>query len=273
MAFRSLSSFVGRSGSLSRRVVFSSTSSPSVMTSSSAASSAYVGVHRGMATRVATASSSSSSGSNRTNSGEWALLGAAMVLGYFAGTTIPAHQTPATADKKKKEEAVHQLLEKIRRVESQTRRVPPPRPSVDVVLGSQWGDEGKGKLVDILSQKYDVVARVAGGSNAGHTIYVDGIKYKFHLVPSGILNPKAACVIGNGVVVHVPQLMSELKELENKKIDYQGRFLISDRAHIVFDFHQAVDGYNEDSLGRNKIGTTKKGTSPDPTTCTTLPSV
>lgn len=87
-------------------------------------------------------------------------------------------------------------------------------------------------------------------------IYVwnQGTVHKFHLIPSGILNPKAACVIGNGVVVHMPQLMKELEDLEKKQISYTGRFLISDRAHLVFDFHQAIDGYNEDSLGRNKIG-------------------
>lgn len=83
---------------------------------------------------------------------------------------------------------------------------------------------------------------------------LQGIVHKFHLIPSGILNPKAACVIGNGVVVHLPQLIKELEDLESKKIEYAGRFIISDRAHLVFDFHQAIDGYNEDSLGRNKIG-------------------
>jgi adenylosuccinate synthase len=86
-------------------------------------------------------------------------------------------------------------------------------------------------------------------------LWEQGTVHKFHLIPSGILNPKAACVIGNGVVVHMPQLIKELEDLEKKQISYTGRFLISDRAHLVFDFHQAIDGYNEDSLGRNKIGT------------------
>lgn len=133
---------------------------------------------------------------------------------------------------------------------------------IDIVLGGQWGDEGKGKLVDILSQEYDVCARVAGGSNAGHTIVVDGVKYKFHLLPSGVLNKDATCVIGNGVVIHLPSFLNELDNLESMGIDYKGRVLISDRAHMVFDFHQSVDGMAESKLGRNKIGTTKKGIGP-----------
>jgi len=133
---------------------------------------------------------------------------------------------------------------------------------IDVVLGGQWGDEGKGKLVDILSQSYDVCARVAGGSNAGHTIVVDGKKYKFHLLPSGVLNKKATCVIGNGVVIHLPSFLNELDNLANMDVDYKGRVLISDRAHMVFDFHQHIDGMSESKLGRNKIGTTKKGIGP-----------
>lgn len=136
------------------------------------------------------------------------------------------------------------------------------RGRVDVVLGSQWGDEGKGKLVDILSGKYDICARVAGGSNAGHTIVVDGIKYKFHLIPSGILHRKTQCVIGNGVVIHVPSLIEELDTLIEQGLDISNRFFISDRAHMVFNFHQELDGYKETKLGRNKIGTTKKGIGP-----------
>jgi adenylosuccinate synthase len=91
---------------------------------------------------------------------------------------------------------------------------------------------------------------------------VEGVKYKFHLLPSGILNPKATCVIGNGVVVHIPSFLNELDNLEDLGIDYAGRVLISDRAHLVFDFHQAVDGQLEQRLGRHKIGTTKKGIGP-----------
>lgn len=114
----------------------------------------------------------------------------------------------------------------------------------------------------IYYQEYDVCARVAGGSNAGHTIVVDGIKYKFHLLPSGILNKKATCIIGNGVVVHLPSFLNELDTLESNGVTHEGRVHISDRAHLVFDFHQTVDGMKEDRLGRNKIGTTKKGIGP-----------
>lgn len=137
-----------------------------------------------------------------------------------------------------------------------------PSARIDVVLGAQWGDEGKGKLVDILSQQYDVCARVAGGSNAGHTIVVEGRKFKFHLLPSGVLNKDATCVIGNGVVVHIPSFLNELDALEESGIDYAGRIFLSDRAHLVFDFHQDVDGTQETRLGRNKLGTTRKGIGP-----------
>jgi len=133
---------------------------------------------------------------------------------------------------------------------------------IDVVLGAQWGDEGKGKLVDMLSQSYDVCARVAGGSNAGHTIIVDGVKYKFHLLPSGILNPDAIGIVGNGVVVHLPSFLKELDGLSAAGVKHKDRVFISDRAHLVFDFHQTVDGSLEARLGRNKIGTTKKGIGP-----------
>jgi len=133
---------------------------------------------------------------------------------------------------------------------------------IDVVLGGQWGDEGKGKLVDILSQEYDVCARVAGGSNAGHTIVVEGTKYKFHLLPSGVLNKAASCIIGNGVVVHLPSFLLELDNLQKAGVSHDGRVFLSDRAHLVFDFHQHIDGQNETRLGRNKIGTTKKGIGP-----------
>mmetsp|Transcript_32330 Transcript_32330/g.54501 ORF Transcript_32330/g.54501 Transcript_32330/m.54501 type:complete len:508 (-) Transcript_32330:106-1629(-) len=136
------------------------------------------------------------------------------------------------------------------------------RGQVDVVLGAQWGDEGKGKLVDILSSKYQICARVAGGSNAGHTIVVEGKKFKFHLVPSGILNEGVHCVVGNGVVVHVRGLLAELKALKDAGVEYKDRLHLSDRAHIVFDFHQQIDGYNEKQLAGQKIGTTLKGIGP-----------
>ena len=128
------------------------------------------------------------------------------------------------------------------------------RGKVDIVLGSQWGDEGKGKLVDILSEKYPYCARVAGGSNAGHTIVVKDKKYKFHLIPSGILHNGTKCIVGNGVVIHLRGLIKEMSDLKANGIEYNGRLLLSDRAHIVFDFHQQIDGLNEQRLGGNKLG-------------------
>jgi len=133
---------------------------------------------------------------------------------------------------------------------------------VIVVLGSQWGDEGKGKIVDSLSSEYDICGRFNGGSNAGHTIVVNGVKFAFHLLPSGILNNTNTCLIGNGTVIHFPTLLKELDQLDEKGVSYEGRLFISDRAHIVFDFHQKVDGMGETALGGNKIGTTGKGIGP-----------
>lgn len=102
-------------------------------------------------------------------------------------------------------------------------------------MGGQWGDEGKGKLVDYLGHKFDIVARCGGGSNAGHTVIVDGKKHAFHLMPSGILNPKTECLLGNGVVLHLPTLFKELDSLESQGVHYDGRIKISDRAHLLFD--------------------------------------
>ena len=111
-------------------------------------------------------------------------------------------------------------------------------------------------------QEYNVCARVAGWSNAGHTIVVEGKKYKLHLLPSGILNEKEICIIGNGIFIHLPSFLNEFKSLNKSGIDPKGRILISDRVHIVFDLPHEVDGLNETRLGRNKIGTTKKGIGP-----------
>ncbi|TDH71994.1 hypothetical protein CCR75_002437 [Bremia lactucae] len=192
-----------------------------------------------------------------------ALMGVASMNGDSASCEGPAK--PVSRDTVS-QAMLKEVVAKLNRIESAVAN--PHRPSdglnvgVDVVLGAQWGDEGKGKLVDSLSQSYDVIVRVAGGSNAGHTIVHEGKKYKFHLVPSGILNPNAICLIGNGVVVHLPSFLDELEELKRMGIDYQGRILISDRAHMVLDLHQEVDGINELRRGRNKIGTTKKGIGP-----------
>ncbi|CDR40633.1 CYFA0S05e02696g1_1 [Cyberlindnera fabianii] len=134
----------------------------------------------------------------------------------------------------------------------------------DVVLGSQWGDEGKGKLVDLLCDDIDVCARCAGGNNAGHTIVVNGVKYDFHMLPSGLVNPKCQNLIGNGVVIHVPSFFQELENLESKGLDCRDRLFISSRAHLVFDFHQRTDKLREAELSGNKksIGTTGKGIGP-----------
>lgn len=131
-----------------------------------------------------------------------------------------------------------------------------------VVLGTQWGDEGKGKLVDILSQQADICARCQGGSNAGHTIVVGKTKYDFHLVPSGLINPKAIAFIGSGVVLSLPALFEELEKLQQKGLKVDGRVFVSDRAHLVFDFHKIADGKKELELGGQKIGTTKQGIGP-----------
>ncbi|KAJ6811817.1 adenylosuccinate synthetase 2, chloroplastic-like [Iris pallida] len=134
---------------------------------------------------------------------------------------------------------------------------------VSGVLGSQWGDEGKGKLVDILAKHFDIVARCQGGANAGHTIYnSEGKKFALHLVPSGILNEETLCVIGNGVVVHLPGLFKEIDGLESNGVNCNGRILVSDRAHLLFDFHQEVDGLREAELANSFIGTTKRGIGP-----------
>lgn len=132
------------------------------------------------------------------------------------------------------------------------------------MLGSQWGDEGKGKLVDILAQQYDIIARAQGGANAGHTIYdLEGNKYKLHLVPSGILNRDAQCVIGNGVVVHLPGLFEEIETLAGQGVTVDAsRLKLSDRAHLLFDLHKQLDSLREDELAGKQIGTTKRGIGP-----------
>lgn len=134
---------------------------------------------------------------------------------------------------------------------------------VTVVLGAQWGDEGKGKVVDLLALNSDVVCRCQGGNNAGHTVVVNGKEFDFHLLPSGIINQKCTSVIGNGVVIHLPGLFEELKKNELKGMEgWKDRLIISDRAHLVFDIHQQVDGLQEAEKGKNSLGTTKKGIGP-----------
>lgn len=138
--------------------------------------------------------------------------------------------------------------------------------NLSVVLGAQWGDEGKGKLVDILSKDFDIVTRATGGANAGHTVYVkhgdETKKYVFHLLPSGILYPHVTCVIGNGVVLHVETLFEELEILEKEGIRVEDRLKIADRVAILFDYHKLMDGAQEDSKGIHKVGTTRRGIGP-----------
>ncbi|KAI1866520.1 hypothetical protein JX265_007821 [Neoarthrinium moseri] len=121
---------------------------------------------------------------------------------------------------------------------------------IRVVLGSQWGDEGKGKLVDILAPEAQLCARAAGGHNAGHSILANGVSYSFHLLPSGLINPNCMNFIGSDVTFHVPSFFSELKQLDEKGLpNVYDRILVSDRVHINFDLHAAVDGLEEVELG------------------------
>ncbi|KAF1990257.1 adenylosuccinate synthetase-like protein [Aulographum hederae CBS 113979] len=131
-----------------------------------------------------------------------------------------------------------------------------------VVLGAQWGDEGKGKLVDILCPTAQLCLRAQGGDNAGHTIVANGVTYDFHILPSGLTNPKCLNLIGSGCVVNVPGFFKELDALKVNGLDTDGRIFISDRAHIVFDLHKKLDGLEEVELGAGLIGTTKKGIGP-----------
>lgn len=136
---------------------------------------------------------------------------------------------------------------------------------VTVVLGAQWGDEGKGKVVDMIATDVDVVCRCQGGNNAGHTVVVNGVEFDFHLLPSGIINEKCVSLIGNGVVIHLPGLFDEIAKNEAKGLlDWQSRLIVSDRAHLVFDFHQQVDGFQEAEKANTgkSLGTTKKGIGP-----------
>ncbi|GAB6045636.1 adenylosuccinate synthase [Caminibacter profundus] len=130
---------------------------------------------------------------------------------------------------------------------------------VDLIVGLQWGDEGKGKIVDLVAKNYDIVIRSQGGHNAGHTVVVDGKKYALHLLPSGVLNPNAINVIANGVVVYPPQLIKEIKNFDK---DIKNKLFISDKAHMILDTHIAIDKAREKLRGKNAIGTTGRGIGP-----------
>jgi len=131
--------------------------------------------------------------------------------------------------------------------------------SVSVVLGCQWGDEGKGKLVDWLAERVDLVARYQGGPNAGHTVKTNDHQIIFHLIPSGILRPRTTCLIGNGVVVSPEALRNELKALEQLGVSAEGRLFISENAHVLLPFHRRLDQLQEKARGKGKIGTTGRG--------------
>ncbi|MCC6741241.1 MAG: adenylosuccinate synthase [Planctomycetia bacterium] len=133
--------------------------------------------------------------------------------------------------------------------------------SVRCVIGVQWGDEGKGKIVDLLAEESDVVVRYQGGGNAGHTVVVGKEKFVLHLIPSGILHGRQ-CIVGNGVVLEPEQLFAEMAELERKGIRVKGHLLVSDRANVVFPYHKAVDRAGEVKRGITKIGTTGRGIGP-----------
>jgi len=128
----------------------------------------------------------------------------------------------------------------------------------DLIVGIQWGDEGKGKIVDMLSGQYDYVCRTAGGHNAGHTVWVDGLKYAFHLIPSGVLRPDVVNIIGSGVVISPEALITELAQFDN----LIGRLYISQRAHLNLEFHSLIDRAKETLKGKDAIGTTGKGIGP-----------
>lgn len=132
--------------------------------------------------------------------------------------------------------------------------------SVSILVGSQWGDEGKGKVVDILSSKYEVVVRYQGGANAGHTIEIGDKKYVLHLIPSGILREGVICVIGNGVVIDPQALLDEIKFLNDQGIETKDRLFISHNAHLIMPYHKLLDKIEES--GANKIGTTGRGIGP-----------
>lgn len=133
---------------------------------------------------------------------------------------------------------------------------------VNIIVGSQWGDEGKGKIVDLFSKDADIVARYQGGANAGHTIVIEGKQYILHLIPSGILNPHTKCIIGNGLVIDPVELMNEIKMLEDNGISVNDRLFISHKAHLIMPYHKLLDKAVEEAKTKKAIGTTGRGIGP-----------
>ena len=132
-----------------------------------------------------------------------------------------------------------------------------------VVIGSQWGDEGKGKIVDWLSSQADVVIRFQGGHNAGHTLVIEGVTFKLRLLPSGIVRKNKISIIGNGVVVDPWALLNEIEEIENKGVNISEKnLIISESANLILPFHKEMDEIREDAAGNSKIGTTRRGIGP-----------
>src|SRR5215472_13508727 len=131
-----------------------------------------------------------------------------------------------------------------------------------IILGSQWGDEGKGKIVDLFAETFDIVARYQGGHNAGHTVFIGEKKFVLKLIPSGILRPGKRAVIGNGLVLDPVALLAEIDTLESAGIDVQNNLFISNRAHVLFPFHKMMEKMSEGRPGRISIGTTSRGIGP-----------
>jgi adenylosuccinate synthase len=131
-----------------------------------------------------------------------------------------------------------------------------------ILVGAQWGDEGKGKVIDVLTEQADVVVRTQGGNNAGHTVFIGKQKYVLHLIPSGILRQGKMCVIGNGVVIDPVSLVAEIDGLQRMKVKVDGNLFISETAHLVLPYHRELDEHREILKGKNKIGTTKRGIGP-----------
>src|SRR4051812_49645007 len=127
-----------------------------------------------------------------------------------------------------------------------------------ILVGAQWGDEGKGKIIDVLTEQVDLVVRTQGGNNAGHTVFIGKTKYVLHLIPSGTLRPGKKCVIGNGVVVDPLSLLKEIDDLIKMGVKVNGNLFLSDAAHLVMPYHRELDEQREALKGKHKIGTTKR---------------